>query len=171
MKNDLLYIILIITLSLIILFYGGVNYHKKIEYESSFFDNYQKIILYESKINKYNIPQNYNNDFVDLSKFEKISDSLIPNLQHVFFLNIKSNNIFNINNIITDDINKYIMIIFNFNKNLNIELLLKIEKNNTGLFYKLNKITTITNVYNIYNPNQTNYTVCVFFIKKSFWYY
>ena len=191
---------IIFTLTFMILFYGGVNYHKQIEYNSSYFDNYNRITFYKKKIVKYNIPSNYNNDnFIDLSKFEKISDSLIPNLYSIYFINIKPNTIFNINKIFSENLpivsySNYLMIIYNFNDHDNLELLINIEnfseiqqnlsetlefvetkfqKNfQVGDFYKLNKSVTITNIYSIYNFNvQTISNLCIFFVKKPFWYY
>jgi len=196
MKNELLYIIIIFTLSFMMLFYGGLNYHKQIEYESSYFNNFKRVTLYKQKIIKYNIPSNYNSeDYIDLSKFEKISDSLIPNLHSIYFINIKPNKIFNIDKIFKENKDTYLMIIYNFNNSDSIELLINSENipsesfqnfvpseisserssgesqtdSQVGYFYKINKNITITNIYSIYASGE-DANICIFFIIKPLWY-
>lgn len=168
--DNFYYIIIITILFYIILLYGGINYTRKIEYDSNYFNNLKKIIIYKKKIEKYDLDINYNSDnFIEISKFEEISDVLVPNIINIFFIKVHPNEFFNIKKIYNSDSNA-LMIIFNYNDHGDIKLLIDII-DSEGYFYKISNRITITNIYSIMNFSNDTAKLCIFFIKKPFWYY
>ena len=168
--NDILYILIIILLTIMIIFYGGHNNRELIEYDSNFFLNFNNILIYEKKLQIYN--HNFiDEDYIDISTYIPLSETLIPNLIKPYFIYIKPYSYFNINKLIKE-LNKksLIMIIFNHNNNNNLELLLNIE-NNIAFNYKINKKISINAIYNIYNNSDTIINLTLFILKKPYWYY
>jgi hypothetical protein len=183
--NDILYFIIIITLSIFIVFFGGHNNQEKIEYNYNYFNNLNYIINFEKKINM--IYSNNNNifkniNFININKYLNVTNIIIQNFVDCFLIKINPNNLFNIFNIIDKSIAKYhIMIIFNDYKHNNLELLINNnyhpnKKNEINLantsnnyFYNLEKKISITGIYHIYNNSNEPTIITCFILKKPFW--
>ena len=52
--DELNYLLIIIFLSIFVILYGGHNNQNLIEYDSNYFQNLNKIILFEKKLQIYN---------------------------------------------------------------------------------------------------------------------
>ena len=146
------------------LFYGGKNNINKIEYNNNYFNNLNKIILFEKHIKK-NIKNDLNIDFEDITN--KININVIPNLEYVYYIDIKPNNYYSIDNI---DPNIHIMIIFKHNDNHSIKLIVKKDYTEYSL-YDLAKKISITGIFPIYNNSNNLTSVTIFIMKKPYWYY
>lgn len=182
-----LYIIIIITLSIFMIFYGGHNNQTKIEYESNYFSSLNSIIIFEKKLNKLNKDDIFiNNNFINVNSYLKNLHILIPNFVNCFFIKILPYSIFDIFNIVEkQDIKTHMMIIFNHKKHNNLELLINTEKSNiikkntksenihpystNGYFYDLEKVISITGIYHIYNNSNEQVNITCFILKKPFW--
>lgn len=167
------YILTIIFLTIFLLLYGGHNNQKLIEYDSTYFNNFNKIVLFEKKLQKYNQTVNFGSkDYVNIENYVKISKCLIPNLEFMYFINVKPNSLYIINKIFDSKLNRkdYIMIIFNHNQSNNLELLLGKDNQSNGYFYDLNKKITVTGIYDLYNHSDDLINVTLFFCKKPFWF-
>lgn len=182
--DEILYYIIIITLSIFIIFFGGHNNQEKIEYDSKYFYNLNSIINFENKINQIYLKNNSifkNTNFLNISEYFNVTNILIQNFVNCFLIKIYPNNFFNIFNIIDKSIAKYhIMIIFNHNKYNNLELLIlnnnelnKINNENLNIsdkyFYDLEKKISITGIYDIYNNSNEPIIITCFILKKPFW--
>ncbi len=181
--DDILYIIIIITLSIIMVFFGGHNNQEKIEYNSDYFNNLNSIVNFEKKI-KVICSKNENifreKNFININKYLNVTKILIQNFTDCFLIKINPNDLFNIYNIIDKTIAKlYIMIIFNHDKYNNLELLLNYYeeldiidqyKSSYKYFYNLKKNISITGIYHIYNNSNQPIVITCFIIKKPFWY-
>jgi len=155
------------------LLYGGHNNQDLIEYNSNYFQNLNRIILFEKKLQIYNSTVKFaDKDFINIKDYIKISLSLIPNLVDLFFINIKSYSFFTIDKIFNKELNKkeHLMIIFNHNKYTDLELLIGLDKNSNGYFYDLKKNISITGIFNLYNNSAISINMTIFIIKKPFWY-
>ena len=171
--NEFTYIIIIIILTVFILLYGGHNNQDLIEYDSKYFKNFNKLIIFEKKLQIYNLKVNFaDKDYIDLKDYIKTSIILIPNLISLYFINIKPHSFFKINKIFTDMDNKKenILIIFNHDKINNLELLIGLDNNSNGYFYDLKNHISITGLYDLYNDSDNIINLTLFFIKKPFWY-
>lgn len=168
--SELNYIIIIVILTVFIIIYGGHNNQKKIEYEADYFKNLNRIILFEKKLSKYNNEINFgDSDFINIEKYIKSCHTIIPNLVDLFFIKIKSQNIFQIKKIFKKNYNEHIMIIFNHNKVNDLELIIGYDYNSNGYFYDLEKIISITGLYDIHNNSSDDIIITLFFIKKPYW--
>jgi len=171
--NEFTYILIILFLTIFILLYGGHNNQDLVEYDSNYFKNLNRIVLFEKKLQIYNSNVNFNNkDFVNIKDYIKTSMCLIPNLVDLFFINIKSHGFFIINKIFDKKEHKkeHMMIIFNHNKVNDLELLVGLDNNSNGYFYDLKKDISIVGLYDIYNNSQDSINITIFIIKKPFWY-
>ena len=171
--NEFTYIIIIIILTIFILLYGGHNNQDLIEYDSKYFKNFNKLIIFEKKLQIYNLKVNFaDRDYIDLKNYIKTSIILIPNLISLYFINIKPHSFFKINKIFTNMANKKenIMIIFNHNKINDLELIIGLDNNSNGYFYDLKKHISITGLYDLYNDSGNIINLTLFFIKKPYWY-
>jgi hypothetical protein len=159
-----MYYVIVIILLILMIFYGGVNNINKIEYNTTFFKNLNKIILFEDNIKKI-IKNDLNIDFEDITK--KINIHVIPNLEYAYYIDINPNNYYNIENI---DSYKNIMIIFKHNPMNKIQLIVKKDKINYYM-YDLDKKISITGIFPIYNNSNELVSITVFIMKKPYWYY
>jgi hypothetical protein len=179
-----LYLIIIITLTIFIIFFGGHNNQELIEYESNYFIGLNSIITFENKINF--ITNSKDKDFfknlnyININKYLNTSNILIPNFVNCFVIKIIPHNVFNIFNLI--DKSKYkthLMVIFNHNLHNNLELIIinnnnsninnyEMEKN-IGYFYDLTKTISVVGIHHIYNNSNDNITITCFILKKPFW--
>lgn len=168
MYNVLIYINLMILLILFVIFYGGHNNIKKIEYDSDFFYYINKIEIYRNKFIKYS--QTYNYDIItDISNdFIYLKQNYIPNINHIYLIKLKAKKIYDIK-ILCKNMND-LMIIFNFNDYKNIEILIE-KQNDYNIFYDVSKNIFITNIYDILNSNNFEIQFGIIFISKPFWYY
>ena len=158
-----LYFLIILILVLLMIFYGGHNKLKRIEYNTNFFCNIHKIIQFEKKI-QINIKNNLNIPFEDLTN--KINIHVIPNLLHIYYVDIKPYSSFTINNI---NLERNIMIIFNHSNDKIYLILQKI--NNDSYLYKIDKKISVLSIYPIYNNNNKIIPITIFILKKPYWYY
>ena len=159
-----MYYVITIILIILMLFYGGKNNINKIEYNSNYFKNLSNIILFEKDIKK-TIKNDLNIDFEDITN--KINIHVIPNLQYVYYIDIKPKHFYNIDKI---DIHYNIMIIFKHNEKDKIQLIVKKDKNDMYM-YDLPKKISITGIFPIYNDSNTVSSITVFIMKKPYWYY
>lgn len=193
--DNFTYLIIIIGLTIFIVFFGGHNNQKLIEYDSSYFNILKSITLFENKINL--IIKNKkifsNKNFININKFLNTTNVLIPNFVNCFIIKINSHQIFNIFNLINNlDVKTHIMIIFNNNLHNNLELMInetnnmynniddinnvdnnncKIEKkNNFGYFYDLTKQISIVGIHHIFNNSNDDIVITCFILKKPYWY-
>jgi len=164
-------------------FYGGHNNQNKIEYDGDYFNNLNYIINFEKKINLISSNNNIfkNNNFVNINKYFNTTNILIQNFVNCFLIKINPNNFFNIFNLIDKSIVKnHIMVIFNHNKNNNLELLIDNQNENettkinfnvssTEYFYDLDKPISVTGIYHIYNNSNESVVITCFILKKPFW--
>lgn len=169
--DDNLYFIIIIGLTIFIIFFGGHNNQDKIEYDGEYFNSLNSIVNFEKKIN---LIFNKNTDifiganFININKYFNTTNILIPNFVNCFLIKINPNSFFDIFNIVDKLIAKsYMMIIFNHNVDNNLELV--INDNNTKLYYDLKKNISITSIYQIYNNSNTDIIISCFILKKPFW--
>lgn len=182
--DDFIYLILIIFLSIFMVFYGGHNNQNKIEYSPNNFTNLNLIITFENKIKYLFISRqddfNYKNNYININKYLNTKNIIIPNFVNCFLIKIYPFKIFNIENIINkNEIKTHIMILFNHNKNNNLELVIntnntndvnKFSKNKLcGYFYDLEKTVSIVGIYDIYNNSNKPIELTCFIIKKPFW--
>ena len=185
--ENFLYLIIIISLSIFIIFFGGHNNQELIEYESDYFIGLNSIITFENKINFITNSKEKdffkNKNFININKYLNISNILIPNFVNCFIIKISSLNTFNIFNIIDKSKCKtHLMIIFNHNLHNNLELIINNNNNNDncmvnnyemekniGYFYDLTKTISIVGIHHIYNNSNENITITCFILKKPFW--
>jgi hypothetical protein len=173
-----------------ILFYGGKNHIRMIEYDSSYFENYKNVLLFEKKLQKYNDKFNTivtnNNDYITIDEINEILHIMLSNYINNFFIKISPKSYFNIKKVIDinniNNINNLIMIVFNHNNVKNIELIINRENiqnsNNlgnenkiTGYFYNLTNKISVTSIYDIYNNNDVEIFITIFIVKRPYWYY
>lgn len=180
--DELLYLIIIIILVIFIIFFGGHNNQDKIEYNSDYFINLNSIVNFEKKISSiYLNNDNFfkNQNFINIDKYFNYTKILLPNLVNYFLIKIKPQNVFNIYNIIDKSIiNNHMMIIFNHNKQNNLELIVCDNKdykcydfnsNTNNYFYDLEKNISITGIFHIYNNSDQDIIITCFILKKPFW--
>lgn len=171
--NELTYIIFIVILTVFILLYGGHNNQDLIEYDAKFFKNFNKLIIFEKKLQIYNSQVNFGNlDYINLQNYIKTSMILIPNLVSLYFINIKPSSFFKISKIFDEKLNKkeHLMIIFNHDKINNLELLVGLDGNSIGYFYDLKQNISIVGIYDLFNSSANLINLTIFFIRKPFWY-
>ena len=170
-----------------ILFYGGKNHIKMIEYESSYFENYKNVLLFEKKIQKYDAKFNTivtnNNDYISIDEINDVLHIMLSNYINNFFIKINPYSYFNIKKVIdVGNINNLMMIVFNHNNVKNVELIINrenIENSNnlgnenkiTGSFYNLTNKISVTIIYDIYNNNDIEIFITIFIVKRPYWYY
>lgn len=166
--DNKIYFIIIIALTIIVLFYGGSNKQSQIEYNSNYFTSLYNISILNSKIKKLSENYKWDNDILDITDELQVCDNLLPNFVRTFFIRIKPHSFFDITDYIPDD-DSNILIIFNYNKTNNLELLVR-HKENTGYFYDLEKVISLTGIYPIYNNSDDIIEITLFIVKKPFWY-
>ena len=147
--DTLIYINFMILLTIFMIFYGGHNYIKKIEYNSDYFYYINKLDICRNKFIRYSEIHDYTK-IKDISKDLLYFKDYIPNINHIYLLKLKARKIYDIGQL-CDNLNN-LMIIYNFHNYENIEIMIE-KKNNYNLFYTVNKNIFITNVYDILNLN------------------
>lgn len=180
--NEILYLIVIITLVVFVIFFGGHNDQDKIEYNSDYFLNLNSIINFEKKISSIYLNSNdflKNKNFINIDKYFNTTNILLPNFVNCFLIKINSYDVFNIYNVINKSIiNNHMMIIFNHNKQNNLELIVcdnsdykcyDFNSNTNNYFYDLEKNISITGIFHIYNNSNQDTIITCFILKKPFW--
>jgi len=184
--DNFTYLIIIIGLTIFIVFFGGHNNQKLIEYDTTYFNNLKSITLFENKINLIikNKELFSNENFININKFLNASNILIPNFVNCFIIKINSHQLFNIFNLINEsDAKTHIMIIFNHNSHNNLELMInktncsynidnndEIEKKTDfGYFYDLTKQISVVGIYHIFNNSNDDIVITCFILKKPYW--
>jgi hypothetical protein len=164
------YILLIIGLVAFTLLYGGHNNQLKIEYNSNFFDNLNKIVYYENKMQKFNTINNFkNNDYINIEDYIGTTQIIIPNLVDMFFIKIEPKSLYKLDKIFNLNKKEHIMIVFNHYDLNSIELCIGFDDKNV-YFYKLTKKISIVSVYDIFNNSNQTLNITIFFMKRPFWY-
>ncbi len=169
--DEVNYILLIIGLVAFTLLFGGHNNQLKIEYNLNYFDNINKIIYYEQKMQKFNTQYNFKDkNYINIEDFISTSQIIVPNLVDMFFIKIKPRSPFIIDDIFTLNNKEHIMIVFNYNntKYNSIELIIGTENNN-AYFYNIDKKISIVSIYNLYNNSDQTLNITLFFIKRPYW--
>jgi hypothetical protein len=158
------YYLLIIILTILMLFYGGVNKISQIEYDYTYFKSIHNIRLFKNYLLKNNSKEN-----IDLLSKTKNISIIINNLEHLEYVNIEPFQYY-INNKMYDK--SLLMIIYTVNNDFN-KLQVVIDKldNKQFLNYNVSNDIFITNPYVIYNNSNENTKFIVAFIKKPYWYY
>ena len=158
------YYLLIIILTILMLFYGGVNKISQIEYDYTYFKSIHNIRLLKNYLLKNNSKEN-----IDLLSKTKNISIIINNLEHLEYVNIEPFQYY-INNKMYDK--SLLMIIYTVNNDFN-KLQVVIDKldNKQFLNYNVSNDIFITNPYVIYNNSNENTKFIVAFIKKPYWYY
>jgi hypothetical protein len=166
--DDKIYFIIIIILTILILFYGGHNNQRKVEYDSKYFNSLYNISILENKIKK--ISNSYKWDdignYVNITNDLEICDNILPNFMGAYLIKLKPYSYFDVLDLTNDESN--ILIIFNYNKNNNLELVIKYDES-IGYFYDLEKVISLTGVYPIYNNSNETINFILFIVKKPFW--
>lgn len=158
------YYLLIIILTVLILFYGGINKISQIEYDYTYFKSIHNIRLFKNYLLKNNSKEN-----IDLLYITKNISIIINNLEHLEYVNIEPFQYY-IDNKMYDK--SLLMIIYTVNNDFN-KLQVVIDKldNKQFLNYNVSNDLFITNPYVIYNNSNENTKFIVAFIKKPYWYY
>ncbi len=158
------YYLLIIILTILMLFYGGVNKISQIEYDYTYFKCIQNMRLFKNYLLKNNSKEN-----IDLLYKTKNISILINNLEHLEYVNIEPFQYY-INNEMYDK--SFLMIIYTVNNDFN-KLQVVIDKldNKQFINYNVSNDLFITNPYVIYNNSNENTKFILAFVKKPFWYY
>ncbi len=169
--DEVNYILLIIGLVAFTLLFGGHNNQLKIEYNLNYFDNINKIIYYEQKMQKFNTQYNFNdNNYINIEDYISTSQIIIPNLVDMFFIKMKPKSIFIIGDIFKLEKKEHIMIVFNnYNTNYSsIELIIGTEKDG-AYFYGLDKKISVVSIYDLYNNSDQTLNITLFFMKRPYW--
>ena len=158
--NDKYIIILIITI--LIIFYGGINSYKKIEYNINNFHNIKQYILLKKQL-RYNIIDNNAVDIEDV--FSHVKYGFIQNLVGAYYINLKPHTQY-----LFKQYNKktHLQLIFDDSEKLNLLVFNSFSKK---YFYKLNNKISITDIYPLCNNTNSNINLTVFIIKKPFWFH
>jgi hypothetical protein len=158
------YYLLIIILTILMLFYGGVNKISQFEYDYTYFKSIQNIRLFKNYLLKNNSKEN-----IDLLSKTKNISIIINNLEYLEYVNIEPFQYY-INNKMYDK--SLLMIIYTVNNDFN-KLQVVIDKLNNKQFlnYNISNDLFITNPYVIYNNSNENTKFIVAFAKKPYWYY
>lgn len=158
------YYLIIIMLTILMMFYGGVNKSLKIEYEHKYFEHINNIKVFEKYLLTNNSKEN-----IDLLSISNSYLILINNLFSINYINIKPLSYF-INDNMYDK--SLLMIIYTVNddyKKLQV-IVDKVDKNRF-INYNVTSDLFLTNPYVIYNKSNQNTKLILAFIKKPFWYY
>jgi hypothetical protein len=158
------YYLLIIILTILILFYGGINKVSQIEYGKTYFKSVENIRLFKNYLLKNNSKKN-----IDLLFISNNISILVNNLKNLDYVNIEPFQYY-INNSMYDK--SLLMIIYTVNKDFK-KLQVVIDKLDDKQFlnYNVSNDLFITNPYVIYNNSNENTKFIIAFIKKPFWYY
>lgn len=155
------YIIIFIIIVLII-FYGGINSHKRIEYNINNFNNIKQYILLKTQLRK-NVIDDENIDIENVLSHVKYG--IIQNLVGAYFVNLKSHSQY-----LFKEFNPktHLQLIFNEEENLDLLVFNSFSKK---YYYKLENKISITNIYPLCNNTDKNINLTVFIIKKPFWFH
>jgi hypothetical protein len=158
------YYLLIIILTILILFYGGINKVSQIEYGKTYFKSVENIRLFKNYLLKNNSKKN-----IDLLFISNNISILVNNLKNLDYVNIEPFQYY-INNSMYDK--SLLMIIYTVNNDFK-KLQVVIDKLDDKQFlnYNVSNDLFITNPYVIYNNSNENTKFIIAFIKKPFWYY
>lgn len=155
--------------------YGGAKKYSnsQVEYNTLNHKFVNSIELLESKLQKYN---NLNVPYVNLTDKINLSSCFIPNIQNIFYININPKKYFNVKKIITIE-EPSLMILYLGNTTHLPSLLIDKDNhcdnsicNDYGYYYQLTHKISILDIYPIYNYSDKSINLCIFIIKKSFWY-
>jgi hypothetical protein len=158
------YYLIITMLTILMMFYGGINKTLSIEYDHTYFEYIKNIRLFENYVLNNNSKEN-----IDLLSITKNCSILVNNLFSIYYINVEPYSYF-INDSMYDK--SLLMIIYTVSNDYK-KLQIIIDKVDENKFINYN-ITTdlfLTNPYIIYNNSNQNTKFIIAFIKKPFWYY
>ena len=158
------YYLIITMLTILMMFYGGINKTLSIEYYHTYFEYIKNIRLFENYVLNNNSKEN-----IDLLSITKNCSILVNNLFSIYYINVEPYSYF-INDSMYDK--SLLMIIYTVSNDYK-KLQIIIDKVDENKFINYN-ITTdlfLTNPYIIYNNSNQNTKFIIAFIKKPFWYY
>jgi hypothetical protein len=170
------YLLILIILTILIIFYGGINKILYIEYEHKYFKCIENI----RHLNKYLHKQNSLINIDLKSIFLKI-DIIINNLFSVYYINIKPTSYCILKEMFDKSL---LMVVYTINNDYNkLQIIIDMDvynykestRNNmdeqlTVFVHDITKDIFITNPYIIYNNYNENTKFILLFIKKPFWY-
>ena len=166
------YILIFTILIILIVFYGGQNKLDKIKYNSKFFDYTINLNLLKEKLIFYN--KTLTVDYIDITKKLNTCNYLLPNIIFSYCIKINPNSVFDINDLINNDIYKenfkLLMNIYTINDDYKYLHIIIDKINNESILVNIDENIFITNTYNIYNESNKNIVIIIFFTKKPLWY-
>ncbi len=167
--KEINYIFLIIGLVVFVLTYGGHNNQVKIEYNSNYFDNLNKIVYYENKMQKFNTVDNFkDNDFINIEEYISTTQIIIPNLVDMFFIKINPKSFYHLDKIFKLNSKEHIMIVFNHYNFNPLEIYIATDDSSIYL-YKLTKKISVLGIYDLFNNSDQQLNITIFFMKRPFW--
>jgi hypothetical protein len=166
------YILIFTILIILIIFYGGQNKLDKIKYNSKFFNYTINLNLLKEKLIFYY--KTLTSDYIDITKELNTCNYLLPNIVFSYCIKINSNSVFDINDLINNDIYKenfkLLMNIYTINDDYKYLHIIIDKINNESILVNIDENIFITNTYNIYNESNKNIVIIIFFTKKPLWY-
>jgi hypothetical protein len=170
------YLLLIIILTILIIFYGGINKISYIEYDHQYFKYIENIRHLNKYLNKQNSLIN-----IDLKNIFLKIDVIINNLFSIYYINIKPTSYCILNEMFDKSL---LMAVYTINNDYKkLQIIIDIDaynykesnRNNTDeqlsvFIHDITKDIFITNPYIIYNNYNDNTKLILLFIKKPFWY-
>jgi hypothetical protein len=172
--NNTGYALIIILMIITMVIYGGAKKYSnsQIEYNLSNHKFVNSIELLETKLNKYNV---LDRPYVKVSNKINLSECFIPNIQNIFYININPKKHFDIKQI-TKLNEPSLMVLYLCNIQINNYHAVFIDSDDMsvperyGYYYQLTNKISILDIYPIFNNSDKKQNICVFIIKKSFWY-
>lgn len=158
------YYLIIIMMTILMIFYGGVNKISQIEYDSTYFEYIKNIRLFKNYLLNSNSKKNIN-----LRSIAKNFSFLINNLCSMYYVNIEQFSYY-VNDSMYD--NSLLMVIYTVNNDYKkLQIVINKIDDKKFLNYNVSNDLFLTNPYVIYNNSNENIKLIVAFIKKPFWYY
>jgi hypothetical protein len=158
------YYLIIIIITILMIFYGGVNKISQIEYDYTYFEYIKNIRLFKNYLLNSNDKKN-----IDLLPIIKNFSLLINNLCGIYYVNIEPFSYY-VNDNMYD--NSLLMIVYTVNDDYKkLQIVINKLDDKRFLYYDVSNDLFLTNPYVIYNNSNKDTKLIVSFIKKPFWYY
>lgn len=158
------YYLIIIMMTILMIFYGGVNKILQIEYDYTYFEYIKNIRLFKNYLLGNNSKEN-----IDLKPITTHFSFLINNLCSMYYVNIEPFSYY-VNDSMYD--NSLLMILYTVNNDYKkLQIIINKLDDKKFLNYNVSNDLFLTNPYVIYNNSNENTKLIVSFIKKPFWYY
>ena len=158
------YYLTIIIITILMIFYGGVNKISQIEYDYTYFEYIKNIRLFKNYLLNNNSKKN-----VDLHSITKHFSLLINNLCGMYYVNMDPFSYY-VNDNMYD--NSLLMIVYTVNDDYKkLQIVINKLDDKRFLYYDVSNDLFLTNPYVLYNNSNEDTKLIVSFIKKPFWYY